>query len=292
MEAQTIFFPYPFLGEAIPSRMIDRRPASAPTISVLDSSAERGDGVFETFGVIGQVAQALDPHLERLRKSALVLDLPEPNVDELRRIVAETAALMSPDKEFSLKLVLTRGGPGSGGDPAAWIILSDMPDYTSVRTKGLRVVMLNKGYHSTVVAEEPWLLFGAKHLSYAQHMASLREARRRNADEVVFTTSDGLLLEGPTSTLIVRHGDRLLTPDPKLGILHGTTQRDLFRHAERHGLKTAYETLGLEALMDADAAWLVSSVRMSVPITHADGTELKRDDYLTSQFNAYLLNRR
>ncbi|BCW42655.1 hypothetical protein StoSoilB3_41900 (plasmid) [Arthrobacter sp. StoSoilB3] len=211
---------------------------------------------------------------------------------ELRRILTESAALTHPDKEFSLKLVLTRGGPGSAGDPTAWIILSDMPDYTTVRSQGLRVVLLNKGYHSTIVTEEPWLLFGAKHLSYAQHMASLREARRRNADEVVFTTSDGFLLEGPTSTLIVRHGDRLLTPDPKLGILHGTTQQDLFRHAECHGLKCSYETLGPEALMDADAAWLVSSVRMSVPITHADGWELKQDERLTSQFNSYLLNRR
>lgn len=213
MEATTLFFECPLSGKS-PTTTIDRRPASDPTISVLDSGAERGDGVFETFGVIKRNAQALDPHLERLKMSARLLDLPEPDIDELRRIVRTTAAMTGPTGEYSLKLVLTRGGPGTNGRPAAWIILSDMPDYHPVRTEGLRVILLNKGYHSSLVREEPWLLFGAKHLSYAQHMAALREARRQDSQEVVFTTADGLLLEGPTSTLIVRHGDRLLTPHP------------------------------------------------------------------------------
>lgn len=292
MEAQTLFFAYPILGEDPILTAIDRRPVSAPTISVLDSAAERGDGVFETFGVIGRTAQALDPHLERLRTSARLLDLPDPDIDELRRIVSEAVDMVGQTGEYSLKLVLTRGGPGTSGRPAAWIILSEMPDYGTAQTDGLRVILLNKGYHSSLVTEEPWLLFGAKHLSYAQHMAALREARRRDADEVIFTTAEGLLLEGPTSTLIVRHGDRLLTPDPGLGILHGTTQRDIFAHAEHLGLRGSYERIGRDALVDADSAWLVSSVRMSVPLTHVDGAEIKRDPDLTDEFNAFLLSRR
>lgn len=292
MEAQSLFFPYPIWGEARRLGAIVRRPVSAPTISVLDSSAERGDGVFETFGVIGQTAQALDPHLQRLKSSALLLDLPDPDIDELRRIVTNTAQMAGATGEYSLKLVLTRGGPGTNGRPAAWIILSDMPDYRRVRTEGLRVITLNKGYHSSLVTEEPWLLFGAKHLSYAQHMAALREARPRGAEEVIFTTADGLLLEGPTSTLIVRHGDQLVTPDPGLGILHGTTQRDIFAHAEHLGLRGSYERITKDALVDADAAWLVSSVRMSVPLTYVDGVEIKRDADLTDQLNAFLISRR
>ena len=291
MQAQTLFFPYPIKGKAPQPSAITQLPVADPTISVLDSAAERGDGVFETFGVIGQTAQALDPHLHRLKTSALILDLPEPDVAELRQIVTDTAQSVG-EGEYSLKLVLTRGGPGTEGRPAAWIILSDMPDYRTVRTEGLPVITLNKGYHSSLVAKEPWLLFGAKHLSYAQHMAALREAQRRDAEEVIFTTTDGLLLEGPTSTLIVRHGNRLLTPDPKLGILHGTTQRDIFTHTNHLGLQGTYERLTKDALLDADAAWLVSSVRMSVPVTHVDGFEIKRDPDLTGQFNQYLLARR
>lgn len=291
MEATTFFFECPLSGESPTTTVIDRRPASDPTISVLDSGAERGDGVFETFGVVKRNAQALDPHLERLKTSARLLDLPEPDIEELRRIVRTTAAMTGLIGEYSLKLVLTRGGPGTNGRPAAWIILSNMPDYGTARTEGLRVILLNKGYNSSLVEEEPWLLFGAKHLSYAQHMAALREARRRDSEEVVFTTADGLLLEGPTSTLVVRHGDRLLTPDPGLGILHGTTQRAIFAHFENLGLRGSYERIARDVLLDADAAWLVSSVRMSVPITHVDGVEIKRDPDLTEQFNAFLLNR-
>lgn len=291
MESTTLFFDCPLAGESPTTTVIDRQPVCAPTISVLDSAAERGDGVFETFGVVNRHAQALDLHLERLKTSARLLDLPEPDVAELRQIVRATAASTGPTGEYSLKLVLTRGGPGTNGRPAAWIVLSDMPDYAAARTEGLRVILLNKGYHSSLVTEERWLLFGAKHLSYAQHMAALREARRRDSEEVVFTTADGLLLEGPTSTLIIRHDDRLLTPDPGLGILHGTTQRDIFAHSENLGLRGSYDRFGRDALLDADAAWLVSSVRMSVPLTHVDGVEIKRDLDLTEQFNSFLLNR-
>lgn len=292
MEANTFFFECPLLEQSPTSPLIQQQPVSAPTISVLNSAAERGDGVFETFGVVGQKAQALEPHLDRLLTSARLLDLPKPNIDELRRIVRATAAMTGSTGEYSLKLVLTRGGPGTHERPAAWIVLSEMPDYHTARTEGLRVILLNKGYHSSLVTEEPWLLFGAKHLSYAQHMAALREAHRRDAEEVVFTTTDGFLLEGPTSTLIVRRGDQLLTPDPALGILHGTTQRDIFGYAEELGLRGVYERIGLDALRNGDAAWLVSSVRMSVPITHVDGVEIKRDADLTEQFNVFLLNRR
>ncbi len=291
MEPTTLFFEYPLARESPTTTVIHRQAVSDPTISVLDSAAERGDGVFETFGVINRNAQALEPHLERLKTSARLLDLPEPDIDELRRIVRTTAASTGPTGEYSLKLVLTRGGPGTNGRPAAWIVLSDMPDYTATRTEGLRVILLNKGYYSSLVTEEPWLLFGAKHLSYAQHMAALREARRRDSEEVVFTTADGLLLEGPTSTLVILHGDRLLTPDPGLGILHGTTQRDIFAHSGNLGLRGSYARFGRDALLDADAAWLVSSVRMSVPITQVDGIEIKRDPVLTEQLNEFLLNR-
>ena len=94
--------------------------------------------------------------------------------------------------------------------------------------RGIRVVTLDRGIDSGVPARAPWLLLGAKTLSYAVNMAAIREAKRRGADDAIFVSSDGIVLEAPTASLILRFGDRFVTPAPNGGILHGTTQLSLF----------------------------------------------------------------
>src|SRR5206468_8857480 len=116
-----------------------------------------------------------------------------------------------------------------------------------------------------------WLLQGAKTLSYATNMAALREAKRRGVDDALFVSSDGYLLEGPTSNLVLKRGDRLITPSTSLGILAGTTQAAAFAFGRSRDLLTSYELLPREALDDADGLWLLSSVRNAAPIREIDG---------------------
>src|SRR5690606_14463387 len=115
-----------------------------------------------------------------------------------------------------------------------------------------------------------------------------REAARRAADDVVFTTSDGYLLEGPNSTLLIRTEAGYATPRPDLGILAGTTQAELFAWAEGVGADTSYELLTEDDLIHADAAWLVSSVRLVVPIRSVDGIPKSVDLGVTAAMNAHI----
>jgi 4-amino-4-deoxychorismate lyase len=108
----------------------------------------------------------------------------------------------------------------------------------------------------------------------------------------VFVSSDGFVLEAPTASLILRLDGRFVTPAPNGGILHGTTQLSLFAHLEQQGLETDYATIPIGALSQADAAWLVSSVRLAAPITAIDGAAVPVDPDLTASFNRYLLSPR
>jgi 4-amino-4-deoxychorismate lyase len=184
--------------------------------------------------------------------------------------------------------VLTRGIEGTEV-PTAWVYAETAPDYRAVRVDGIRVVTLDRGYRHDVAATSPWLLQGAKTLSYAVNRAALREAARRGADDVVFVSSDGYLLEGPTSTLLLQNGNRVSTPRTDQGILAGTTQASAFEFFERAGLETAYDLLPVEELARADAAWLVSSVRQAAPVRAVDGAPLAVDDALTARLNEFLL---
>ncbi|PZQ91756.1 MAG: aminodeoxychorismate lyase [Leifsonia xyli] len=266
--------------------------AESPQLLVTDLGVTRGDGIFETASLVEGHVQALDAHLERLAQSARMLDLPSPDLAVWRDAVQAVGRALTAEgvAEGAIKLVLTRGVEGTRA-PTGWVHGTAAPDFTRDRTEGVRIVLLDRGYRHDIPQTAPWLLAGAKTLSYAVNRAALREAARRGADDVLFVSSDGYLLEGPTSTLVLRLGSRLVTPRIDLGILAGTTQADLFAWAASTGLSTGYELLTRAELDSADAAWLVSSVRHVAPIRAVDGTERAIDAELTERFNAALTAR-
>ncbi len=190
-----------------------------------------------------------------------------------------------------IKLILSRGVE-HGPAPTAWVTTAEARDSSAARSRGIRVVTLDRGYDSEAPARAPWLLLGAKTLSYAVNMAALREAHRRGADDAIFVSSDGFVLEAPTASVVLRFGDRFVTPEPGGAILHGTTQISLFDHLRAHGHDVAYEKVPTSALGEADAAWLLSSVRLAAPITAIDDVEVAVDAELTADFNRYLLSPR
>lgn len=265
--------------------------ASAPALRVGELSTQRGDGIFETIGVVDGHAQEARPHLERLRNSARICELPEPNLRQWEAAIARAVAAIPQTGEFALKLVLSRGVE-HGPAPTAWLHVAPASDFTGVRERGVRVATLDRGYARGTAERAPWLLLGAKTLSYAVNMAALREARRRGADDAIFVTSDGYVMEGPTSSVILRHGDVWSTPAPSGAILHGTTQLSLFEHLAATGRRSEYRDIPLADLEGADAAWLVSSVRLAVSITELDGRSRSFDPDETRALNEYLLSPR
>ncbi|BDZ37499.1 aminodeoxychorismate lyase [Microbacterium suwonense] len=259
---------------------------SAPALSVGEFSTQRGDGVFESIGVIDGHANEVEAHVQRLAHSARICDLPAPHLEQWRQAVAVAAARI-PQGEAVVKLILSRGVE-HGPAPTAWVTASPAPDFSAVRREGVRVVTLDRGYDLGAGERAPWLLLGAKTLSYAVNMAALREARRRGADDAVFVTRDGFVLEAPTASLIVRRGDEFITTAPSAGILHGTTQLSVYEYLESRGFRTEYATLSVSDLATADAAWLVSSIRLAVAITAVDGALLASDPALTAELNTFL----
>lgn len=263
---------------------------AAPALSVGELSTQRGDGIFESIGVVDGHPQEVEAHLDRLAHSARICDLPAPHLPQWRAAISHVAEHCGPG-ESVIKLILSRGVE-HGPAPTAWVTAAAAADFTAQRTGGVRVVTLDRGYDSGVPARASWLLLGAKTLSYAVNMAAIREAKRRGADDAVFVSSDGFVLEAPTASLILRQGDTYVTPAPNGGILQGTTQLSAFAWLAQQGLSTATREVTTAELRGADAAWLVSSVRLAAPITDVDGQPLPVDADMTARLNAYLLSPR
>ena len=275
----------PHSESAPPFEFVD---ASAPQVSVLDLAATRGDGIFEGISIGHGKPQAFEHHLRRFANSARMLDLPSPDLALWRDAVLAAVEKLEPGEEAWVKTVMTRGIEGDGR-PTGWVYATHSADFSRVRAEGVSVVLLDRGYRHDVAQTSPWLLQGAKTLSYAVNRSVFREAHRRGADDVIFVSSDGFVLEGPTSSVIFRRGDRLLTPGTGLGILDGTTQANVFRYAESLGFTTGFELVTPDELRSADAAWLVSSVRLAAPVRALDGAPFAVDAALTAGINEYLL---
>jgi 4-amino-4-deoxychorismate lyase len=269
---------------AAPFRFVD---PDQPHLAMTDFGATRGDGIFETISVGDGYPQAFEHHLTRFARSAASLELPTPDHGAWHATVLAVVAELDPAPESWVKLVLTRGIEGSNR-PTGWAYGAHAGDFRHQRTEGIRVVMLDRGYRHDIEQTSPWLLAGAKTLSYAINRAAVREAARRDADDVIFVSADGIVLEGPTSTVVFRRADMLISPGTGLGILDGTTQANIFRYAQSLGMKTAFELATPDMLRAADAAWLVSSVRLAAPVRELDGAPMRVDTALTAGINEYL----
>lgn len=249
---------------------------SAPFLYPDDLGAVRGDGVFETLLVRDGHACNVARHEDRFLSSADMLQLPAPDLDRWREASALAIAEWNGrniDGDASMRWVYSRGRE-STGRPTGYIMVTPAAGVAASRERGVRVMLAERGFELDLGNRAPWALIGAKTLSYAANMAALRHAKEHGFDDVIFTSAEGNLLEGPTSTIILVRGRRLLTPNPGEGVLPGTTQAALFDLAAEKGWECVPSQLTPEDLRTADAVWLVSSVRIAVRVTSLDGEEL------------------
>lgn len=246
-----------------------------PLLHADDAAVLRGDGVFETVLVRGGLARKLPAHLARLAASAQIMDLPAPDLDEWGVAATAAAKAWGGIEEGVLRLVLSRGRESAPG-PTAFLSVSAVPArIRRVRESGLSAMTLERGYSVDVPASSPWLPLGAKTLSYAVNMAAVRHAESAGADDVVFLSAEGNVLEGPRSTVLIARGRTLITPPPEQGILAGTTQRALFQEAERRGLSCSYAPLRPADLFHADGVWLLSSIALAARVHTLNGVRLR-----------------
>lgn len=246
-------------------RLVD--PAD-PVLRADDLGVARGEAAFETLRVAAGRPAFLSLHLERLARSAarLAIDLPG-GWAELARFATQSYAA----QDGVLRLTCTKGPPGD--DPVGFALVTPVPaETTRAREHGVTAVTLTLGVPAALRRSAPWLLGGVKSTSYAVNMASLRAADDQGAQDAVWVSSDGYVLEAPTATVAWVSGGALVTPLPEeVGILAGTTAALALGLAEVP-VQTRLGTI--EELRNADEVLLLSSVRGVAPVTRLDGREL------------------
>src|SRR6185312_4157067 len=200
----------------------------------------------------------LAEHLERLARSAEVLELDAPDGPGLERLVGDALGGLG-DVDAVLRLVWT---PGAGHGPTGFALVTPLPEGAdAMRARGIELATLQLAIGTTARQASPWLLAGVKSTSYAVNMAAQHEARKRGADDALFLSLEGIALECPTSNIWFVEGDVVHTPGLDLGILAGVTRDTLLAAAAEAGVAVEEGAYPRERLAAAGEAFTSSSVR-------------------------------
>jgi 4-amino-4-deoxychorismate lyase len=231
-----------------------------------------GDGVFETLHLRPGGPWLLAEHLDRLARSAARLELELPPAETLVTLALEAASRWT-GPEGALRIICRRGftyyatvGPVS-------------PTAIRQRRSGIEVRTADLGVS---VRRPPWSLSGAKTLSYAENLAARRWAGHQGADDLIWVSTEGYVLEAPTAGVVWLTGDTLCTvPPAATGILPGITAAHLLANAP--GLRGEERMIGRDELAEADAIWLTSSLRGLAEVVTLDGQSRKPSTW-TAEF--------
>jgi branched-subunit amino acid aminotransferase/4-amino-4-deoxychorismate lyase len=241
------------------TRVLINGEESDGTVAVTDSSVLRGDGCFEVLKARSGRVHALDLHLDRLSRSAAILDIPLPPRADMEKWVRSVAG---EGLDCAVRIVVTRGSsvPGEPGGPLVIVF-----GHAAVRAEGPETLLpVVAPWHA---AGRPWELAGAKILSYAPNMSATRRATAEGFGDALLLTVDDVMLEGPTFSVAWVIGGVLETPGLDLGILDSITRRVMLELAEVLGIEAREGQWALDRLDLADEMMALSTIREIQPVS-------------------------
>jgi 4-amino-4-deoxychorismate lyase len=207
-----------------------------PALMVLpldDHMVHRGHAVFDTAAIVNGQLYQLDPHLERLLRSAEMARIPLPyEPQEMRQIIIDTATA-SGWRDASVRYWLS-AGPGGFGLSAAECVGSSFyvmifrgqisPE--SYYTEGMKVI-------TSHVAIKPPYFARVKSTNYLPNALVILDAKDHGADNGIFIDERGLVGESSNMNVAFVTHDRVFRHPKFDAILSGITIQRIMELAQQ-----------------------------------------------------------
>ncbi|UQB42784.1 aminodeoxychorismate lyase [Thiomicrospira microaerophila] len=237
-----------------------------------------GDGFFTTLLCNQQQPLNWSAHWQRLETSAQRLGFPKLDQADIEQQLSKVTSNL---KDFSIiKLVITRGaGPGYAAplglgyqDLTRIISVSPVPLalQASIRAslsgqpslEGLRIVPCR----TPISINER--LAGIKHLNRLDQVLARSELPDLGADEGLMLDSQGQVICGTQSNLVLMQGQDLISPFLDQSGVYGTCLKSLPSALEQAGLnyRWHFRAIKLVDLFQADAVFMCNAVRGIQPV--------------------------
>ena len=227
-------------------------------ISINDLAILRGYSAFEALRTYDRRPFHLKEHLERLYRSAALMDLEMPQTREKVAELVHEAIARHAYRHAVVRLLVTGGESEDGlfavGKPKMIVMVTPLGE------RDLQRFAL--GYYlitSRLQRELP----EAKTSNYTSAIRALKEAARCGADDILFVNEDEQVLEASRSNFFLFLGDTLVTP--REGILIGIT-RNVVLDLAKGRFPIEERPILLAELAQASEAFLTSSSKEISPV--------------------------
>lgn len=231
------------------------------TLSLNDLAILRGYSVFESLRTYERKPFHLAEHLERLFRSAALIDLDVPYTrEDLAHVVRQTIE-RNAYKHASVRILVTGGESEDGitpGKPVLAVLITPLPERDMERfARGCKVITTH------LQRESP----EAKTTSYVSAVRAIKEAQRHDASDALFVNEHGHVLEGTRSNFFVFVGDTLVTP--RSNILLGVTRSTVLALAQGR-FPVEERPILFSELPEISEAFITSSSREITPVVQID----------------------
>ncbi len=244
-------------------------------ISVFDSLAQGGDGVWEGLRVYDGRLFALDAHLDRLVASAHAMAFVDiPARDEIRSAIFQTLEANGMRDETHIRLTLSRGRKvTSSMDPrknlygpclivlAEWKLPIYDPGGVTLITSSIRrnspATLDSKIHHNNLI----------------NNILAKIEANHAGADDAVMLDMQGFVSETNATNIFVVKGDALLTPHAD-SCLPGITRGHVIGIARDAGIPVTERNVSMTEVYTADDVFTTGTMGELSPVLEVDGRRI------------------
>ena len=271
-------------------------------ISVYDHGFLYGDGVFEGIRIYGNNIFRLERHIDRLYRSASVIDLDvgwtkQELIDEIRRVIREWADrnhvdLKANNKPLYSRVVISRGEGDLGLDPLKCpkpnviVIVDTITLYSeALYENGLSLAT------TTIRRNSPDSLPPqVKSLNYLNNILAkidannnfsgendrtsvpVETAPRKRAAEAILLNQQGFVAEATADNIFIVLNGELITPPVTDGALPGITRGTVLELAREKKICPCREGhMTIADLFNAEECFLTGTAARVIAVTKIDG---------------------
>lgn len=228
------------------------------TISPLDRGLSYGDGVFRTFKVVDCLPVNWPIQYQKLVSDCGAVGIVCPSAEQL---IGDIQTLFDLDETAVAKIIITRGvgergyAPPAITTPTRVVIKSVLPKYPPYHfSEGVALYVC-----STPVSFQPKLA-GVKHLNRLENVMARAECLDPTFADGVMLDLEGHVIECTSSNILVRKGNRLMTPDLSRAGVAGVTRQRILDIAHYLHLQPETRMMTLDEVLSADEVLICNSL--------------------------------
>lgn len=236
-------------------------------IDLEDRGYNFGDGIYEVISVYNGQIFAMDEHLDRFEESALKLEIKLPydkvNLKQFLNELKEKNQL----KNGILYVQMTRGV-----SPRIHLYERNASGLITgfSREMSFPVQQKQEGIVVFVTDDIRWLRCDIKTINLLGNTMVKRQASDNQCHEGIMHRN-GTVTEGSASNFFIVKDKILFTHPATNLILNGITRQIVLKLALQHGIQIREEAFSLQAITEADEAFITSTMQEITPITKAIG---------------------